>query len=59
MFKIKKWKSEAFKLVSDVIYKIGNIWLDKNEPIKLNKINLEIEGDLNLIRKGGVYKNIC
>ena len=59
MFKIKNWKSEAFKLVSDVIYKIGNIWLDKNEPIKLNKINLEIEGDLNLIRKGGVYKNIC
>lgn len=58
MIKIKNWKSEAFKLVSDVIYKIGNIWLDKNEPIKLNKINLEIEGDLNLIRKGGVYKNI-
>jgi len=58
LIKIKNWKSEAFKLVSDVIYKIGNIWLDKNEPIKLNKINLEIEGDLNLIRKGGVYKNI-
>lgn len=58
MIKIKNWNSEAFKLVSDVIYKFGNIWLDKNEPIKLNKINLEIEGDLNLIRKGGVYKNI-